>query len=56
MANIDTLRGDIAAIADAIGDKVSVLEDTVLAASTMAEEHNIMAKGAISKVTQDVED
>ena len=56
LANIDTLRGDIANVTDALGDKVSVLEDTVLAVSTMAQENNTMAKEAIAKVTQDVEE
>ena len=56
MASIEALRSDIASVTDALGDKVAVLEDTVLAVSTMAEENNAMAKAAIVKVTQDVED
>ena len=56
MANIETLRGDIVSVTDTLGDKVAVLEDTVLAVSTMAEENDAMAKEAIAKVTQDVED
>ena len=56
MANIDTFRGDIANVTDTLGDKISVLEDTVLAVSTMAEENNTMAKEAIARVTQDIEE
>ena len=56
MASIEALRSDIVSVTDTLGDKVAVLEDTVLAVSTMAEENNAMAKAAIDKVTQDVED
>ena len=55
-ASIETLREDIASVTDTLGDKISVLEDTVLAVSSMAEGNNNMAKEAIAKMTQDVED
>merc|ERR1712078_11624 len=55
-ASVEFLREDIASVTDALGDNISVLEDTVLAVSSMAEENDRMAKEAIAKLNQDVEE